>query len=306
MQHYRTIDAILEDRRKGLNLAEIITGFAKSSQLQTSIENPFDLFESFQSGDILDISTESWCDLTVELQQKYSKAYQVWYAKMMGLPNENSVFSKNGKNIPMTLIPPVKFKNRYGTTVRVFEAFWMGITPITRGQNLFLKDQQLPRLWRDTSATISLPQVNFSPQSVAEFCRQMDFFLPTPDQWELACRAGTTYPFYFGLDFGKLGEYAWYKENSNMQIHSVGLKKPNTWGLYDMLGNVQELCYHRVSGPRNSCYSYMGGCYASESNLCLAYPAYASSIDVSKFKDSGFRVIREFKPIKLGGSDNVH
>ncbi len=65
---------------------------------------------------------------------------------------------------------------------------------------------------------------------------------PTEAEWEYACRAGTTTPYYWGDDLNQVYDYAWYMENSNYQIHEVGLKLPNNWGLYDMKGNIWEWC----------------------------------------------------------------
>ena len=70
------------------------------------------------------------------------------------------------------------------------------------------------------------------------------FRLPTEAEWEYACRGKTTTPWWFGCEVSKLGEYAWYRKNAweagELYAHKVGTKKPNPWGLYDMLGNVRE------------------------------------------------------------------
>ena len=59
--------------------------------------------------------------------------------------------------------------------------------------------------------------------------------LPTEAEWEYSARAGTKGPLTEPLD-----DVAWYGANSEDETHPVGLKKPNAWGLYDMLGNVRE------------------------------------------------------------------
>ncbi len=68
----------------------------------------------------------------------------------------------------------------------------------------------------------------------------LDFDLPTEAQWEYACRAGTTTTYNYGSSAD--GSYMWYDDNSSAQTHEVGTKLPNTWGLYDMHGNVLERC----------------------------------------------------------------
>jgi formylglycine-generating enzyme required for sulfatase activity len=59
--------------------------------------------------------------------------------------------------------------------------------------------------------------------------------LPTEAEWEYSARAGAPDP-----PRASLGDYAWFADNSDDESHPVGLKKPNAWGLYDMLGNVRE------------------------------------------------------------------
>ncbi len=64
--------------------------------------------------------------------------------------------------------------------------------------------------------------------------------LPSGVEWEYACRAGADTKYHFGDDPKELDAYAWHAGNTPDKPQSVGSKKPNAWGLYDMHGSVWE------------------------------------------------------------------
>jgi len=68
------------------------------------------------------------------------------------------------------------------------------------------------------------------------------FRLPSEAEWEYACRGGTKTRWSFGDDPNQLSDYAWCAANwgTKPQVHAVGGKLPNPFGLYDMHGNMWE------------------------------------------------------------------
>lgn len=69
-----------------------------------------------------------------------------------------------------------------------------------------------------------------------------NFRLPTEAEWEFAARGGNNSNHYQYSGSNKLGDVAWYGGNSGNETHAVATKYPNELGLYDMSGNVWELC----------------------------------------------------------------
>jgi len=127
--------------------------------------------------------------------------------------------------------------------VRITRPFYMGACEVTQEQY-----QQVMGENPSKSKGASKPVEKVSWHDAAEFCKKLSqktrrqVALPTEAQWEYACRAGSAGPYCFGDDENKLGDYAWYVYNSEMESHRVGQKKPNAFGLYDMHGNLSEWC----------------------------------------------------------------
>lgn len=66
---------------------------------------------------------------------------------------------------------------------------------------------------------------------------------PNYCEWQYACEARTNEDkLHFWKEYKEFGNYAWFRDNSHNKVHEVATKLPNPWGIYDMYGNVLELC----------------------------------------------------------------
>ncbi|MEM9452270.1 MAG: formylglycine-generating enzyme family protein, partial [Cyanobacteria bacterium P01_E01_bin.6] len=143
-----------------------------------------------------------------------------------------------------------------------------------------------------------------------EFCKRLSkhinkqYRLPSEAEWEYTCRAGTTTAYSFGDSITK--DQASFNENIR-QITPVGNYPPNSFGLYDMHGNVFEWCqdiWHPnyegaptngnawVTGGDDNSRVLRGGSWVSFPGYCRS--AYRLDLNADN-RDSaiGFRVVCE-------------
>jgi len=198
--------------------------------------------------------------------------------------------------------------------------FYMGKYPVTQGEYQAVTGANPSELKGD-----NLPVENVSWYEAIEYCNSLSqvegltpaytvngtnvkwnrntngYRLPTEAEWEYACRAGTSTPFYSGKSVDDAG---WYLMNSD-HTHPVGEKQANAWGLYDMHGNVWEWCWDRyrdysrnlpdinITDPegaqRGPCRVLRGGGWRDlAQDLRSAYRRYCTPFN--RYNDLGFRL----------------
>jgi formylglycine-generating enzyme required for sulfatase activity len=202
--------------------------------------------------------------------------------------------------------------------------FWMEKYTVTQAQ--WRQVAALPRVARDLKPDPAYFKGNSRPvetvswDDAMEFCARLSKFtqrqyrLPSEAEWEYACRAGTTTPFYFGETISTElanynGNYTYGKGTKGQyrqQTTDVGSFPPNAFGLYDMHGNVWEWCaddWHRDyngaptdgsawdNGNDNYFHVLRGGCWDSNPDYCRAASRYYFNARGLATVKVGFRLV---------------
>lgn len=230
-------------------------------------------------------------------------------------------------NYKMVYIPPGTFmmgsppseKGRYDDEkqyqVTLTKGFYIGVTEVTQGQWKRIMGNN-PSHFKSCGDACPVDQISWN--ECGEFILRLNtqektrrYRLPTEAEWEYACRATSQSAFANGditeKDCGydpNLDKVGWYCRNSGGKTHPVAQKKPNSWGLYDMHGNVWEWCndwygeYPSIpaidpKGPSSgSNRVFRGGGWDLSARRCRSAFRDKYSPNV-KYKLLGFRLARE-------------
>ncbi|MDJ0556199.1 MAG: bifunctional serine/threonine-protein kinase/formylglycine-generating enzyme family protein [Microcoleaceae cyanobacterium MO_207.B10] len=194
--------------------------------------------------------------------------------------------------------------------------FFMGKYPVTQAQWQAVMGNN-PSEFKGANRPVETVTWN----EATEFCQKLSqitgkkYSLPSESQWEYACRAGTSTPFYFGetitselVNFDGDNTYAYAdapKGKYRREATDVGIFPPNAFGLYDMHGNLWEWCqdvWHDnyegapadgsawETGGDNSRSPLRGGSWYNLSDLCRS--AYRlDDIRRDSIGTIGFRIV---------------
>ncbi|MHC5059043.1 MAG: formylglycine-generating enzyme family protein [Planctomycetota bacterium] len=205
---------------------------------------------------------------------------------MLGIPVEKSIDLGADVTMALGLVPAGTFmmgghaQDDEGPLheIVVTKPFYLGKHEVTQAQY-----EQVVGANRSYLRGPDRPVERVSWGDATEFRRRLshrtgeNFCLPSEAQWEYACRAGSRGEYCFGGDESRLGEYAWYGDNSGEKTHPVGMKRPNAWRIYDAHGNVWELCadrfdsrYYENSPSENPGGPAAGDCRVARGGSCVA------------------------------------
>lgn len=150
------------------------------------------------------------------------------------------------------------------------------------------------------------PVTTISYADIQAYCAWAGVRLPSFDEWEIASRAGSPDPYFWGKDKQQIGVYAniWHGRDHRIADSSDGYLytapvasfKPNAYGLYDVYGNVFEFCEGSLpTDPKGRKLAHArGGSWWCSKNAC----SFFNSVDIGRvsphasFSNQGFRVVQ--------------
>ena len=214
------------------------------------------------AGAYVDFTGRDWLRLSAGEQWKYARSYQTWYATRFKLPLHKS-FAVDSLAITMVLIPPGRLwmgsrqgggRDEVAHRVLISQPFWLQRHEISQKLWFHLARE---RPWPSNLRNGNYPATCISWEDIEQkFLPRLpgEFSLPSEAQWEYACRAGSSTPYFWGNDLNQVMRYANIYDLSAQRM--LGLKvrdyypelappgkfQANAFGVHDLIGNASEWC----------------------------------------------------------------
>lgn len=175
------------------------------------------------------------------------------------------------------------------------DSLWISKFEFTVGQWHGVLGEEYDQTMKDMPMTgVSYGEINMQFLDSLRNMTGIGFDLPSAEEWEYAARSGGDNEEYTYVGSNDANAVAWYKDNSGGKPHpSNGHtgKDPNGIDLFDMSGNVAEICNSpMVSGKDGIMWTSCGGDYTSPASEVTVTSRKAISTD-EKSKTLGFRLI---------------
>ena len=211
-----------------------------------------------------------------------------------------------------------QFREFVDATGYVTEAVESGVGGwlVARNTSFSIREPQFHWLNPGHELTDELPVSMITYRDALAFCdwlsqrEQQPYRLPTEAEWEYCCRAGDPAVFYFPVD--RRNDYAWTIHNlgDHLTPRPVGTRRPNAWGLFDMIGNVREWCLDWYSptaysddpvefpaGPPTGKQRVIRGACFMDSHLFLRSSNRGYLDPINACQNQGFRVVQAGQPV---------
>ncbi len=180
--------------------------------------------------------------------------------------------------------------------VRLTKGYWLGRYEVTQAQWQSVMENN-PSSFRGDNRPVEGVSWEDCQIFVGKINSQLECGarLPTEAEWEYACRTSSV-AVYDGVD--NIDEEGWHAGNSGNVSHAVGQKRANSWGLYDMHGNVSEWCLDetnvstssKMGNIDKSYHVAKGGSWFHDTDSCGISQNFAYSSDNRSFT-LGFRLL---------------
>ena len=262
-----------------------------------SVENKEDKFEReftvTNQEELIVVDLESVVNARIEKERQSDFWIEMVYVQggtfMMGATSEQGSDCRDNEKPVHQVTLSDYYIGKYQVTQKQWEAV-MGNNPSKfKGDNLPVEMVS----WDDTQ----------------EFIKRLNMLtgkkyrLPTDAEWEYAARGGNKSRGYKYSGSNNINDVAWYEDNSDKKTHPVGTKQPNELSIYDMNGNVWELCndwygdYSNTAktnpmGPSSGSYRvFRGGGWYNSAEFCRVSYRERRSPGAPGTSLLGFRVV---------------